>query len=128
MSVKKIGLALTSIALFIVFCNAIASEAMVDETPHFEKCLRWTRVCEKKVDCTDASDESRYGCYHCIKPGHYGFHIFPTQMNRMSCNPKTVDYLRNMGYNCYKQQQIESNPCMPQKKLRCESKCVEYAK
>lgn len=40
-------------------------------------------------------------CYRCIKPRKYGFHLYPRLVDRSTCNPKTADYLRSMGYRCY---------------------------
>ena len=97
-----------------------------DFNGHFEKCLRWKDVCYQKKYCFQR-EQLRNGCYRCVKPGHYGFHVYPRQVERQTCNLATVDYLRNMGYNCYKN--YESSPCLQtREKEICDSTCVEYAK
>ncbi|EKD76852.1 MAG: hypothetical protein ACD_42C00566G0003 [uncultured bacterium] len=67
------------------------------------------------------------GCYRCVKPGRYGFHAYPRQVDRSTCNANTVNYLRNMGYNCY--HNTESSPCVKAvEKESCDWDCAKYAK
>ena len=94
-----------------------------DQLPRFAKCLQWKQVCESKIYCLQ-SDVARGGCFRCVKPGRYGFHAYPQQVDRMTCNTDTVDYLRNMGYNCYG----DNEPCLQAgKKKTCDWACGRYA-
>ncbi|MCX7121266.1 MAG: hypothetical protein NTZ67_05785 [Gammaproteobacteria bacterium] len=96
------------------------------ESPEYATCLKWKEVCYNKVFCTQR-ESLRTGPYRCVKPGRYGFHIYPREMERITNNPDTADYLRAMGYRCY--QEYGSSPCLQERSQQiCDSKCVEYPK
>lgn len=110
----------------LFFANIIyaSNELTPTEAPRFEKCLQWKQVCYKKNYCSHP-EKSRTDCYRCIKPGRYGFHPHPRQVDRTTCNRDTVDYLENMGYTCY--QNFESSACMQSREKEfCDSVCVKY--
>jgi hypothetical protein len=46
-------------------------------------------------------------CYRCLKPGHFGFHNWPREIDRTTCNVKTAQYLETMGYRCYSEKEAE---------------------
>ncbi len=41
-------------------------------------------------------------CYHCVRPGHFGFGVYPHEIDRTTCNKKTKEYLETMQYKCFK--------------------------
>ncbi|HLB56524.1 MAG TPA: hypothetical protein VJK30_04265 [Coxiellaceae bacterium] len=95
------------------------------ESPRFEKCLQWKQVCYTNSYCFQR-ERLRNGCYRCVKPGRYGFHVYPRQVDRTTCNQDTADYLINMGYVCY--HSYELSPCLQSREKEfCDSQCVKYA-
>lgn len=72
-------------------------------------CARWKQICYKKTYCTNRQG-LREGCYRCVNTSQFGFHLYPREMERTSCNQDTVDYLQTMGYRCY--MPYKNSPCL----------------
>ncbi len=84
-------------------------------------CVKWKTMCYQKTYCTNRSGH-RTGCYRCVNMNQNGFHLYPREMERTSCNLVTVDYLRTMGYRCYRP--YNTGPCLHtvQKQI-CDAAC-----
>lgn len=65
-----------------------------------KNCTKWQQVCVDNAHCTYRSP-LRDGCYRCLKPSHFGVHLYPRMQSRDTCNYETAQYLRTMGYRCY---------------------------
>lgn len=100
-----------------------------EESPAYEKCTEWKEVCYKKQFCTQRSPmRENGGCYRCVKPGsQVGFHVYPRELDRKTCNENTAQYLSSMGYRCY--HPYESTACQRSiEREYCDSVCVSYEK
>src|SRR3990167_9384567 len=96
------------------------------ESPEYQNCLKWKEVCYTKTYCIQR-EALRSGSYRCVKPGRYGFHIYPRELEHNTNNPDTADYLQTMGYRCY--HSYASSPCLQSRNQEfCDSKCVKYRK
>lgn len=113
------------IIVSLCFVMMVPLFAFSSDLPKFEKCLQWKKQCAKNEVCLSRQKTGK-DCYYCVKPGTKGFHVYPSQIERQTCHLNTVHDLRNMGYNCYHDQQ--TNPCVEQgEKTVCDSICVKYA-
>ena len=88
------------------------------------QCVKWENVCVDKQNCIYRSP-LREGCYRCLKPSHFGVHLYPRMESRDTCHYDTAQYLRTMGYTCYVP--YESSPCLSEITTQeCYMKCVQY--
>src|SRR3990167_4029709 len=87
--------------LFFSVSSIAKTNTASTETEKTAHCLQWKQVCYRNTYCTHR-EGLRKECYHCVKPTHFGTHLYPRKMERTTCNPQTVEYLRNMQYRCYK--------------------------
>jgi len=74
----------------------------ISTATHAEKCLQWKKECHEETVCAQRDEGQDATCFRCIKPSEYNFHAYSRQVDRTTCNPHTADYLRTMGYRCYK--------------------------
>ena len=89
------------------------------------QCVKWENVCVDRQNCIYRSPLREGGCYRCLKPSHYGVHLYPRMESRDTCSYDTAQYLRTMGYNCYVPYQ--ASPCLSQVTTQeCHMKCVQY--
>src|SRR3990167_7478422 len=82
---------ITLLALFFMSTSANA-----------EKCLQWKKECHQETVCAHVDENQNANCFRCIKPSQYNFHAYTRAVDRTVCNERTADYLRTMGYRCYK--------------------------
>ena len=87
------------------------------------RCKNWKQIFYKKTYCAYRQG-LREGCYRCVNYNQFGFHLYPREMERTSCNQNTVDYLRTMGYRCY--MPYNNSPCLRtvQREL-CDWTCAD---
>lgn len=86
-----------------------------------KNCIRWENVCVKHSHRAPMRD----GCYRCLKPSHYGVHLYPRMQTHDTCNYETAQYLRTMGYRCYVP--YDTSPCdRTAGTQNCHMKCVAY--
>ena len=113
-----------NLLLWFIFFTTIFPIAGA-ETIRTEPCLKWKRVCYQKEHCTQR-ESGRASCYRCVRQQHYGFHLYPRQIDRNTCNFRTAHYLVTMGYRCY--QPYGSPPCNRTAKSEfCDWRCEAYA-
>lgn len=115
-------------AVFTVKPNLLASFKVASVYPDRDaRCLQWKNVCITKSYCVQHSHLSKNRtCFRCVKPSHYGVHLFPRMQSRQTCNPETADYLRTMSYRCYKP--YETLPCdQTREREECHMECIEHA-
>jgi hypothetical protein len=85
-----------------------------------EKCLHWKNECHQETVCAHLDEKQDPTCFRCIKPSQYNFHAYTRAVDRTVCNPRTADYLRTMGYRCYK-----PSSCIKfTEKTVCDEVCV----
>ncbi|PIZ03736.1 MAG: hypothetical protein COY58_07835 [Gammaproteobacteria bacterium CG_4_10_14_0_8_um_filter_38_16] len=118
---KTVVVFIFSVGFFLLYNTAMfAGEKNVGQ------CLKWKRVCYQKEHCIHQTG-LRTGCYRCLKPAQKGFHLYLRQIDRGTCNIRTVEYLRTMGYRCYNPD--DADPCSRTPKSEyCDWRCVKYAK
>ncbi len=107
--------------LFAIFAGCITISATC--IAH-EKCHQWKQVCHQKKYCV-SQEQTNKGCYHCVKAGRYGFHVFPRGLERNTCNRESAHYLVNMGYSCYPLDKSSSCERFIQKEF-CKRQCIRY--
>lgn len=115
----KTGMVIFSAVFFLLlFC---ANQSIASET-NKNQCKQWKRVCTEKERCMHRTG-LRSGCYRCLRPAKKGFHLYLRAIDRSTCNIRTVEYLRTMGYRCY--HPSDTSPCSrtPQSEY-CTWQCV----
>lgn len=89
-------------------------------------CLKWRKVCYQKEHCL-YREAIRNSCFRCMKPNHYGFHLYPQQIDRNTCHLQTVHYLQTMGYRCF--QPYGAQSCgLKRSSQHCHLQCMKYGK
>lgn len=121
------GLLINSIPCFAEYGGLSGITPSTKESPAFGKCLQWTEKCYKKKYCIQREELRNGSCFRCVKPTHYGFHVYPREMEQNTCNQDTMDYLKTMGYYCYRS--YKSGACLQSVEREfCDSVCAQYAK
>lgn len=69
--------------------------------------------CTEKKVCVERG--ARIPCFHCVKPGRYGFAVQPHIIERTTCNTLTRDDLKAGGYRC--NQASTQRPCLRSEKI-----------
>lgn len=116
MSKVMTGIVLLSVT-FSIYATSLSTSPEENLTPPSSDikpapstgCKQWKQICYKKTYCT-YREGLREGCYRCVNYNQFGFHLYPREMERTSCNQDTVDYLQTMGYRCY--QPYKNSPCL----------------
>lgn len=111
--------------IFFVGFFLLSSTQLIAAEKKTGQCLNWKRVCTQKEHCIHSTG-LRSGCYRCVKPPQRGFHLFLRAIDRGTCNIRTVEYLRTMGYRCY--HPTDSDPCSrtPESEY-CRWECVQHS-
>gem|GEM_PF-4741717 len=117
------GTVVKKICFLFLFCiSHFALSQSAD--PVSRHCLKWEKVCHQKEECVYRHG-ARNSCFRCLKPNHYGFHLYPHQIDRNTCNLKTVHYFQTMGYRCF--QPKDSQTCIKKQVIqKCDLQCVKF--
>ena len=116
------GLAVNKLCFILLLCfsGTVFSQSA---DPANRTCLKWKKVCHQTEECV-YRDGARHHCFRCIKPNHYGFHLYPHQIDRNTCNLKTVHYFQTMGYRCFQPQGAQT--CIKKQiTKKCDLQCVK---
>lgn len=116
------GHAVKKLCFLLLFCmEGVALSQSVNSAS--QPCLKWEKVCHQKEACV-YRDGARNSCFRCIRPNHYGFHLYPHKIDRNTCNLKTVHYFQTMGYRCFQPQGAQT--CVKKKIIKkCDLHCVK---
>lgn len=106
----------------LLFCFSVfASPELV--YPASQPCLKSKKVCYQIEECI-YRDGARNNCFRCIKPNHYGFHLYPHQIDRNTCSLQAVHYFQTMGYRCFQPRGVQA--CIKKKVTKkCDLQCVK---